>query len=65
MVEIVGILVLIQGVLGFAGPFLDREMGLLHLWFDLSQTAYLGIAVLGLVLTVLGGAMRRGRKRAG
>ncbi|ASU85446.1 hypothetical protein CDO52_23945 [Nocardiopsis gilva YIM 90087] len=59
MLEVIGIIVLIQGVLGFVGPmFFDKDMGLLHLWFDLPPVAYLGIAVLGVVVTAAGRALR-------
>ncbi|MBB6170168.1 hypothetical protein HNR23_000228 [Nocardiopsis mwathae] len=62
MLEVIGIVVLIQGVLGIAGPmFFGQDMGLLHLWFDLPPVAYLGLAVLGLVVTLAGRALRTSR----
>lgn len=62
MLEIIGIIVMIQGVLGFAGPaFLGKDLGLLHLWFDLPPLAYLGIAAVGGVVLLLGS---RGRSKS-
>ncbi|MEU6999943.1 hypothetical protein [Nonomuraea sp. NPDC046570] len=59
MFQIVGVIVIIQGLMGFAGKvFFDKEWGLLHRWFDLSPIAYLGIAVVGLVLVVVGEARK-------
>jgi len=60
MLEIIGIIVFIQGALGFGGPaFFGQEAGLLHQWVDLPPTAYLGITVIGAVLTAAGAVLRR------
>ncbi|PRY01700.1 hypothetical protein [Allonocardiopsis opalescens] len=64
MVEIAGIVLLIQGVLGFAGPaFWDRDMGVVHLVADLPPVAYLAMAAVGAVLTVVGGRRRKAKER--
>lgn len=65
MLEIIGIVVLIQGVLGFVGPaFFGTDLGLLHLWVDLPPVANVGVAVAGGVVALLG-ARGRMRNRAG
>lgn len=64
MLEIIGIVVMIQGALGFAGPvFFDRDMGLLHQWVDLPPVAYIGIAVAGAVVMLLGTRNRTAKRR--
>lgn len=60
LMGIVGIVVAIQGVLGFSGlVFDDQAWGMLHKWVELPSVAYLGIAVAGLFLTVWGESGRK------
>ncbi|WFB08072.1 hypothetical protein LRS74_14180 [Streptomyces sp. LX-29] len=63
LMGIVGIVVAVQGMLGFCGlTFDDEAWGVLHNWFDLPAGAYAGIALAGLVLAVWGEGTRRARR---
>jgi hypothetical protein len=57
MREFAGVLVIAQGLMGFAGQvFFDSRWGLLPRWVDWPPLAYLGIAMAGLALLLWGGS---------
>ncbi|MFH8403171.1 hypothetical protein ACH4FX_00155 [Streptomyces sp. NPDC018019] len=67
IIQVLGIIVLIQGAMGALGRiFTDSTgWGILPHWFDLPTVAYAGMAAAGLALCVWGEAGKKRRKRAG
>ncbi|MFJ2115790.1 MULTISPECIES: hypothetical protein [unclassified Streptomyces] len=62
-IAVIGWITCAQGALGFAGlTFGDNDWGMLHRWFELSNGAYLVVAVVGLVVALAGESARRANK---
>ncbi|MCX5205033.1 hypothetical protein OG897_26695 [Streptomyces sp. NBC_00237] len=63
LLAIIGWVVGIQGVLGFAGrTWSDGDWGLLHLWFTPPTALYIAMAILGLSLGIAGDLARKKAK---
>ncbi|MFF4604103.1 hypothetical protein ACFY12_15435 [Streptomyces sp. NPDC001339] len=62
---IIGVIFMIQGVLGIIGTFTDGTWGLLAHWFDLPWYAYAGLFAAGAALALWGERDKKRHEQAG